>query len=215
MQSPPASASVAQLEKVERYLAADPGNALLLRTAVDLCLSLGRFDVARRHVDAARQSAPDDAVIQHQRGNVLIAQGQLDEAAQVFEALLRQVNDVNIAFNLAFVRYRQQRFADGREVLAPFVKAGTASSQAVTLFVKILHHLGELSEALEIVKREMPRCSADPEFLGTASLLLFDNDQLEDAQRSSSAALASGARPLEALVVAGSLALGRDEEQTA
>jgi tetratricopeptide (TPR) repeat protein len=210
-----ASASVAQLETIERYLAADPGNALLLLAAVDLCLSLGRFDAARKHVDAARQSAPDDAVIQHQQGNVFIAQGKLDEAAQVFEGLLRQVNDVNIAFNLAFVRYRQHRFADAREVLAPFMKAGTVSSQAATLFVRVLHHLGEFSEALEVVKREMPRCSTDSEFLGAVSLLLFDNDQLEEAQRLSSAALASGARPLEALVVAGSLALGRDQEQSA
>src|SRR4051794_28274626 len=94
------STSDAELERIERHLASDPGNTLLLSKAIDLCLSLGRIEAARQYVDSARQLAPDDAVTRHQHGNVLIAQGKLDEAAQVFEALLRQVGDPNIAFNL-------------------------------------------------------------------------------------------------------------------
>jgi tetratricopeptide (TPR) repeat protein len=214
MQSP-TPAPEAELERIERYLARDPGNTLLLAKAVDLCLAVGRIDAAREHADAALRLASGDAVIQHHRGNVLIAQGKLDEAAQVFEALLRQVGDANIAFNLAFVRYRQHRFADARAALAPFMKGDAVSPQSATLFVRILHHLGEFAEALEVVRRQMPRCSGDPEFLSAASLLLLDNEQPEQAQRLSNAALAGGARPLEALVVAGSLALGRDDADAA
>lgn len=209
------SASEAELERIEGYLASDPANTLLLRKATDLCLALGRVDAARRHADAALRLSPDNAFVQHRHGNVLIAQGKLDEAAQVFEALLQHSPDVNIAFNLALVRYRQHQFAAARAALAPFIEQGDVTRQAATLYLRILHHLGEFSEALDLVQRQMPRCEGDAEFLSAASLLLFDNDQLEEAQRLSSAALAGGARPLEALVVAGSLALGRDDAQAA
>jgi Tfp pilus assembly protein PilF len=209
------SAPAAELERIERYLASDPGNTLLLVKALDLCLALGHIDAARRYADAALLLSPGDPLIQNRHGNVLIAQGKLEEAAQVFEALLQQTADASIAFNLAFVRYRQGRHAPARDALQPYMQAGDVSAPAVTLFVRILHHLGDFAAARELVQRQMPRCGADAEFLAAASLLLFDDGQLQEAQRLSSAALASGARPLEALVVAGSLALGRDDASTA
>jgi predicted Zn-dependent protease len=208
-------ASEAELERVEGYLASDPGNTLLLRQAIDLCLAVGRIEAARQHADAALRLSPDDAFVQHWHGNVLIAQGKLGEAAKVFDALLQRSPDENIAFNLALVQYRQHQFADARTTLAPFIKDGSASAPAVTLYLRTLHQLGELSAAREVVERQMPRCGDDAEFLSAASLLLFDADQPNEAQRLSSAALATGARPLEALVVAGSLALGRDDAPTA
>jgi tetratricopeptide (TPR) repeat protein len=215
MQTRTPTSAESELERVERYLASDPGNTLLLLKAVDLCLCAGRIEAARQHIDAARQQAPLDPVIQHQQGTVLIAQGKLDEAAQVFEALLGQVNDPNIAFNLAFVRYRQHRFAQARATLQAFMNSEEVSPHMATLFVRVLHHMGEFPEALDFVRRQMPGCDGDPEFLSAASLLLFDDGQLDEAQRLSDAALAAGARPLEALVVAGSLALGRDDPDAA
>jgi Flp pilus assembly protein TadD len=211
----PTSAPEAELERIERYLASDPGNALLLGKAIDLCLSLGHIEGARQHADSALRQSSHDPLIRHRHGKVLIAEGKLDEAGQIIDALLRQVSDVNIAFNLAFVRYRQQRFADARAALEPFMESGEANPQAAALFLRILHHLGEFAEAIEVVRRQMPGCHGDAEFLSAASLLLFDADQLEEAQRLSDAALAGSARPLEALVVAGSLALGRDDAGTA
>jgi Flp pilus assembly protein TadD len=209
------SAPAAELERIERYLASDSGNTLLLVKALDLCLALGRIDAARRHADAALQLSPGDPLIQNRHGNVLIAQGKLEAAAQVFEALLRQTADASIAFNLAFARYRQGRHAQARAALQPYMQSGDIGAAAATLFARILHHLGDFAAARELVQRQMPRCGGDAEFLAAASLLLFDDDQLQDAQRLSSAALATGARPLEALVVAGSLALGRDDADTA
>jgi tetratricopeptide (TPR) repeat protein len=211
----PAPPSQAELARVEGYLAIDPANMLLLRKATDLCLALGRVDSARRHADAALRLLPDDPFVKHRHGNVLIAQGKLGEAAEVFESLLRDSPDVNIAFNLALVRYRQRQFAQARAALEPFMQEGDASTQAVTLYLRVLHHLGDFFEALDIMRRQMQRCAGDAEFLSAASLLLFDDDQLEEAQRLSTAALAGSARPLEALVVAGSLALGRDDARGA
>jgi tetratricopeptide (TPR) repeat protein len=209
------STPAAELERTERYLESDPDNTLLLLKALDLCLYLGNVEAARRHADAALRVLPADPYIQHSHGNVLVAQGKLDEAALVFETLLQREGDMNIAFNLAYVRYRQRRFEQAQAALRKYIDSDDVSARAVTLFVRVLHHLGEFAEALDVVQRQMVRCAGDPEFLSAASLLLFDDDQLEEAQRLSSKALSSGARPLEALVVAGSIALGRDDAQAA
>lgn len=204
----------AELERVERYLAIDPANPHLLATAIDVSLALGRVDAALKHAQAAIAQLPDDLFMANRYGRVLIAQGRLGEAAQVFEKLSAQTADPSVAFNLALVYFRQGQYAQARSVFEPHIGQGV-SPAAVTLFVRTLHHLGEIEQAVELVKQHEARCSGDADFLAAASLLCLDDDQLEAAQRFSEAALALGKRPLEALVVGGSVALAHDDAAAA
>ncbi|ROZ63178.1 tetratricopeptide repeat protein [Ramlibacter sp. WS9] len=215
MSNPTVQPPTLDLDRVERYLAADPANPHLLASAIDLSLAAGKLDAARKHADAAVALLPDDLFMAHRRGNVLIAQGELAQAAQVFAKLLQQTPDANIAFNLALVYFRQGDYTQALATLEPYIAADDVAPAAVTLFARTLHHLGEVSQAVAFVERHMPRCSGDTDFLAAASLLYLDNDQLDEAQRLSDAALAAGARPLEALVVSGSVALGRDDASKA
>jgi len=215
MNNIPPPEPAAELERIERYLASDPANPHLLMTALDLCLALGDLDAARKHADAGVALLPDDPFMAHRRGNVLIAQGDLDQAAHVFGRLLAQTADPNIAFNLALVHFRQGQYAQARAVFEPYMASGEISCAAVTLFMRTLHHLGEITQAIDVVQRHRDRCAGDTDFLGVASRLYLDGDQLEEAQRLSSAALAGGARPLEALVAGGSVALSHDDADTA
>src|SRR5262245_29072553 len=114
------TSSAPDLARIETYLASDPANAHLLMTAIDLCLAEGKIDRAREHADAAVRALPAHPVIAARRGNVLIAQGQLDEAAQVFTELVSQQPDAGLAYNLALVRFRQGEFAQARAALEPF-----------------------------------------------------------------------------------------------
>lgn len=201
----------AELGRVERYLALDPANPHLLASATDLSLALGKVDAARRHAQAALALLPDDPFVANRYGTVLIAQGQLDEAEQVFQKLAAQTADPAVAFNLALVYFRQGRYAQSRSALEPYIGQEGVAPAAVTLFVRTLHHLGELEQAGELVGQHEARCSGDADFLAAASLLCLDDNQLGAAQRFSEAALALGKRPLEALVVGGSVALARDD----
>ncbi len=204
-----------ELDRVESHLARDPSNPHLRAEAVDLCLSIGQLGAARRHADAAVAHAPDDVFAAGRQGLVMMAEGRSAEAAVLFEKLLAQHADANLAFNLAFVYFRQARFLDARRVLEPFMAGEDIAPAAVTLFARTLHHLGQVAQGVELVRRHGSFCGSDAEFLGAASLLYLDNGQLDEAQRCSEAALASEggtARiPVEALVVAGSVALGRDK----
>ena len=205
----PAQTPLARLERLEHYLASDPGNLPLLAEAIDLSLAMGNIGAASKHAGAALAQAPGDPFFEHRNGNVLIAQGRLDEAAAVFEDLAARVGDAAIAYNLAYVRYRQGQYDLARQALESHMAAGEPSPATVTLLMRVLHQLHELEPAIALVELHMARCGSDADFLAVASLLYLDSDQLTQAQRLGDAALALGKRPLEALVVAGSVALAR------
>jgi tetratricopeptide (TPR) repeat protein len=205
----------ANLQRAERYLAIDPVNPILLANAIDASLALGNVDAALKHAQAAIAQRPDDPFVANRYGSVLIARGQLDEAARVFEKLAAQTADPSVAFNLSLVYFRQGRYAQARSVFEPYISQEGVSPAAVTLFVRTLHHLDEIEPAVELVKQHEARCSGDADFLAAASLLYLDDDQLDAAQRFSEAALALGKRPLEALVVGGSVALAHDDTAAA
>ena len=199
------------LQRLEQHLKLDPANPNLLADAIDLSLALGKPDIARKHADSALALRRDDPFVAYRHGNVLIAEGKLDEAAAVFEALSARMADPSVAHNLAFVYFRQGRHQQARSVLEPLVASSEVTPLVVTLYLRVLHHLREIKQAVEMAQRHAARCAADADFLAVASLLCFDGDQPQLAQRYSDAALASGRRLLEAVVVAGSLALARDD----
>jgi len=205
------TAESAALQRLEQHLKVDPGNPQLLADAIGLSLSLGKLDSARKYADAALRLMPNDPFVAHRNGNVLIAEGNLDEAASLFEALNARVPDPAVAFNLAFVYFRQGKYEQARSVLDPIVASDEAAPQAVTLYLRTLHHLRAINRAVEVAQRHAARCAGHADFLAVAGLLCFDADQLQLAQRFSDAALALGRRPLEAVVVAASLALARDD----
>jgi tetratricopeptide (TPR) repeat protein len=148
---------------------------------------------------------------------VHIARHQWPQAATLFEALLKRHADINLAYNLAYAYQWQGRHADAYQVMAAYSEAPELTPAMVTLLVRTLHHLGEGERAIALAHAQMARCQGDPVFLAAASLAMLDSGDLAEAERLSATALALGAQqgqgrlPLEALVVGGSVALGRAE----
>lgn len=204
-----------KLARILSYLESDPGNRDLLATAIDLHLTLGQVDEAHKHVDTAIALYPADHFFQHRYGNVLIAEGKLNEAQQVFHKLHEELADPGIAYNLAYVYFRLGKHAEAELCLAPYVGLPETPSGTVTLFMRTLHHLGEIKKALDVAERNLESHSEDAEFLAVASLLYLDDGQLEEAQKLSIAVQANGTAPIEALVVGGTVALGKGEIEVA
>jgi tetratricopeptide (TPR) repeat protein len=202
-----------KLERTEGYLAADPGNTDLLGMVIDLSLSLGLLERAAAHAAAALERYPDDAYFRSRQGSVCLARRDWAGAAAIFAPLLGAFPDVNLAYNLAYAYVWMGRHADACLAMEPYMAAADLSVPALTLLVRALHHSGDSESAMALVDRHLPRCQGEPDFLAAASLLYLDGDQLERAGQLSEAALAAAEalgrvrRPLEALVVAGTLAL--------
>lgn len=212
-----------QLERSEGYLASDPDNTELLARVIDLSLAAGDGARAGRHALAALQRYPDDAFFLARLGSSHLARKEWVDAAAVFERVLAQHADLNLAYNLAYAYVWQGRHADAYAALSPYLEAAELSPPMVTLLVRALHHMGEGDRAIALADAHMARCAGDASFLAAASLACFDGGKLEQAGQLSAAALALAlapaqaqhALPLEALVTAGSLALARVDSDLA
>lgn len=201
------------LEQIERYLQVDPKNPRLLVQAIDTALGLGDTATARKWSNFAVDAHPDDPYMRHRHGTVLVAEGRLDEAAVIFTQLWTTHGDPNIAFNLAYVRFRQGNHEAALRALMPFTHV--TPSKSVALAIRAMHHLGKYKEAREAIERQMPRHGKDADFLAAASLVYLDEGDLPKAEDLAKKSLATGQRMLDALVTAGSAALSRQDTQQA
>jgi tetratricopeptide (TPR) repeat protein len=208
-------AALAQLERTESYLAGDPGNQHLLAAAVDQALAASLPERAAAHAQAAVERYPNDDVLAARLGNALLAKRRYAEAAALFDALSERHADAALAYGAAYARYCQGLHAEALARLQPHRDSDGLPAQGVILLVRLLHLNGEPEQALALALRQRARCGNDSALLAAASLAALDSNELEQAQTLADAALAGPARPAEALVTAGSLALARMDSAAA
>lgn len=209
-------AGLPQLERYEAYLASDPDNGALLGSVVDLCLAAGQPQRAENHVRTALVRKEGDPYLRSMLGHTLLAQQQWQAATDLFEALLAQYPDGSLAYNFGLGCLWTGRWQEGWQALAPYVEASNVQpgAAAATLALRLLHRLGEFDRAGALVERVKDVLAKDAAFLGAASAMYLDDGNLEQAAALSEASLAHG-RTVEALVVAGSVALARPEVDVA
>ena len=204
-----------KLLKFEEDLSVNPGNRNLLASAIDTYLTLGRVKDAKRYADEAVKRYPNDQYFQFRHGNVLIANGELSEAKAIFERLFIETGNSVAAFNLAYVCYEQAEYDEAGKLLTPIVSLPDRPAGSVVLLLRVLHRQGNLKTAITLVQRNMELCKNETDFLAVASLLFFDDGQLENARRTCIAAQVGGARPLEAMIVSASVSLGDGDIEAA
>jgi tetratricopeptide (TPR) repeat protein len=204
-----------RLNQTETYLNVDPGNTDLLAMAIDLRLALADVGRAATHASAACALYPEDPFFVYRRAHVLAAQSDWGTAEPLFAALLAAHPNLNVAYSLADCRVRLGRHQDAWDAIAAYRADPALSPEAATLMVRVLHHLAQFDLGQEIIAEQRERLAAEPVFLAAASLLLLDLGEVDQAQALSDAALSAGTRPLEALVVSGTLALGATNTDTA
>jgi Flp pilus assembly protein TadD len=206
---------MAHLARMESFLKSDPGNRELLATVIDLRLAARQPEQAQQGVDAALALFPGDPFFTARAGNVLIATGQWAKAGALFAPLLAAQPDVHLAYNLAYCWYWLGRYAEAEAVLAPYAASPETGSEAVTLLLRVQHHLGRFADALALIEARFEQCKGDPDFLGAASLLHMDEGLEQSAAQLSALSLGSGQRTIESLVVAGMMALSRTQPDQA
>jgi tetratricopeptide (TPR) repeat protein len=198
----------ARLERYEAFLGTDPTNRNLLADCIDMAIDVGATGRAERHLEAALRHHPGDPFFLARQANLLMSQRRWQAAADLLAPLLASFAEYHLAFNLATAYSWLGRYDEAWDALEPFAAQAVADGEGAALAVRIQHHRGRLDEAQALADRAKQACGGQPGFLGAASVAYFDGDRPEDALRCSEQALAGSARPLEASVIAGSLALG-------
>jgi tetratricopeptide (TPR) repeat protein len=203
-----------RLARLLRYVDTDPANPALRGEIAEACLSLGRADEALSHAQAGLRAVPGDAQLANAKARALMSLGRHAEAIPVLAALLQQRPDAHLAFNLAYAQLQSGDAKSAHDTLAPFA-SGEPEPALATLWVRCLHHLGELESAIAFARSHEARFASDAAFLAAAALAYFDGEAFEDADRVSRAALALEPGLVEGLMVRGSLALGRADAAAA
>lgn len=221
-------AARARLDRLEQFLQDDAGNLTLLGDAFETALRCQEWERAEfhlRHGIAASGLAPAWLL---KEGDFWLAQSRYPEATDVLERLQRLDNPppgfpAVVAHNLAFIDSARGAWPASVERLAPMLEpvgletlhamgaAGDAAAAAMqSLWLRGLHHTGQLERALAWTLSAEAARSLQPAAAGVASLIAFDAGDLAAADRWSALDLAHAtteSRPVEALTTQGSLAL--------
>lgn len=208
--TPAAAAAAAALDRLERLLGQDPGNAALLAQAADAALAAGALERAQQLIEAGLRLPGAGSVWRFRQSSLHIARRELDQAREVLGALQREgLRHPLIAHNLARVVSLEGDFGACLEILRPWIdsEAGRSDSALQMLWLRALHRLERFNEAWQWARQRLAEGSLSPHAAAVASLVAIDVADLEAASALSQQALDAGEPPIEALVARACVAL--------
>lgn len=206
-----------RLERLQRFLAQDPGNGTLRAELFDVALEHGDIGLADAQAAAMLRLLPEDAGWRNRQALSCLAKQDYRRAQQVLEPLLAGgVDNAALRYNLACALFGQDRFEEAAEHLSQLVAGGLARApQALSLWLRAEQRLGRLDAALAGFEARLPDPAVTPEAWGIASLIAYDAQRWSDARAWAGHALAMDPRQREALIAHGSLALEQRELEAA
>ena len=217
----------ARLDRLETYLRDDPNNPSLLQEAFATALQCQQRERAQFHLRHALALEPNSLPWALRECDFWLAQGAYEPALQVLQRLQTIPNPPaaladTLLHNTAFIAFQQGRYPDCTALLQhrmdlealqqdPALLQSTAFLSLGKLWLRALHHAGELEHAVQWAHQLAQAQQLHPAIAGVASLAALDHEQFGLAQQWSTQALEhaqEGDKPLEALVTLASLALG-------
>ena len=182
----------------------------LLEEATDLAVQEGHLDVAASLMARRKALGPLSPQLTNLDGLIALRQKRLIDAAAAFDlALASGIAEPEVRFNRAWVHALQGDF-DATNVLLDDATAGV-SPRAASLKVQALHHLGDLTGAIEAGEDLLERFPEDNGLLGALSVAAIDSFDYELAR--SYAMRATGGA--DALTTQGLVALNDDDGASA
>lgn len=199
-----------RLERLRRYLAADPNNLHLLQDAANAALDESALDDAAGLIARYRALAEPPPALINVEGMIAMRSGDYATARGAFEALRGAGHDhPAVRFNLAWLSALEGRFSEVAALVDNAVI--DAVPPAAALKVQALHHLGDIDGAVALGRALVERLPKNEALLGALSVAAMDADDYTLAEEM---ALRAGA-DADALTTRGLIALNADEPAAA
>ncbi len=205
----------ARLNRLLEYFRQDPNNERLRVDVFDAALAAGDFPEAQFQLVHARHLRPHDMGWRHREAVFQLARGEFEVAADTLSRLIADGgSEPSVRYDLAYASYARGDTAAARTMVEPLrAEPGPVGDSAWALWLRCQHRLSELEAGLQAFRGEQRAPSA--EIQGVASLMALDADRVAEADSWARLALTRAPDQLEALVTAGSLALGRQDKAEA
>lgn len=208
--------SSARLSRLQNFLREDPDNEALQADLFDLALAEGAFDIAAHAAASALAAAPGNPQWRHRLALLHIAREDYEGAERLLAEL--EASDPGhgvIAYNRGLVAYRRGRYEDGLAFLMPLIERADAPVDSFAQALRCLHASRRPDLAAQTYAERAQGGRHDPAAAGVASLAAVDANRMADALAWSALALRTHPDQMEALVAAGTAALGRQDATTA
>lgn len=198
-----ASASDSKLASLRRFLDADPDNSRLRRDYVDTAVAAGEFGLVREIAEKRLATLPADPEAQFDRATALIG---LKDFAGALEALRPLDATIpGVRFNTGLCLFMLHNYAEARPFFQAGYEAGERSASQLRCFLRTLHHLGEVDEAVAIANDNATLVQSDGALAGVCALIYLDANETKRAALCARRALAANPDNIDALVSAGTL----------
>lgn len=196
----------ARLPRLLGFLAADPDNLALLADAANAALDEAQLETAADLIERYRALAEPPPALRNLEGLVALRLGRHAAARGAFSALYEAGHDQPaLRFNLAWLNAIDGDFGGVVALIDDAVVQEVP--RAAALKVQALHHLGDLTGALEFGQALLDRLPHDNALLGALSVAAMDADDY--ALAASLAERATGGS--DALTTRGLVALNDDD----
>ncbi|OEE65032.1 hypothetical protein A1OS_15490 [Enterovibrio norvegicus] len=203
------------IERMQQYLALDPGNSLLACDVVEALAKMGDFEGAKEALNTALTHNNKDAHLLSWKGHISLALKDYDEAISAYGDLFSEGYDQSgLKINCALAHFQKKAFAEANELLDDIegldVKNGLMKARC-------LAHMEHIPEAITLTRDLLTQCDSTEEadVLGALSLFYVDDALYEEADKYQALALGINAEQTDALVTAASLALYKLDMDTA
>lgn len=205
-----------RLTRLESHLAVDPNNTRLLFDAAELCHQFGWLEQARDFLERLFALEPHHTPAHALLGLIQLTQGQIPEAITTFRLLVNSgIVAAPIYYNLAYALLLDSR-AEEAEPFARHAAAQLAELPvAGPLYVRALHHLGKLVEAIDFAEKAVTQHPDHLGLYGVLATLYLDNEDLSKAENFAKQVVTATPNDADAATVLGMLALAHQDAITA
>jgi tetratricopeptide (TPR) repeat protein len=199
-----------RLQRLLTYLEQDPHNPSLLADIATLQFADQQFERARDSAQRANAAAPGQRAAHAVLGLIAVRDGNYAGAADALgQAIALGEIDAAVHFHNAYALASLARYAEAEPSAAAAAAQHAEYPHAPALYLRILHHLGKIDEAVAFAEQLAASGGAAPPRLhGVLSTLYIDVDDIDKARSAAQAALAQDADDTDAHTTLGLLALG-------
>jgi tetratricopeptide (TPR) repeat protein len=198
-----------RLTRLLGYREQDPQNFPLLVDIAALQLALGQGAQARQSAQQAIALGEDKPQGHALLGLVAARDNDFAAAVPALERALQLGDDAPaVIYHHAYALAMLERYSEARDSAARAAQLADQYPFAPALYIRVLHHLGEIETAIAFAESLQASGISAPRVNGMLSTLYMDDEQFDKARSAVAAALAENDDDTDAQTTAGLLALG-------
>jgi tetratricopeptide (TPR) repeat protein len=203
------TAAQERLARLLGYQAQDPQNFSLLVDIAALQLSLGETARARQSAQQAIALAGDKPQGHALLGLVAAREGHYQPTVDALDTAIALGDDTPaVLYHHAYALAMLGRYVDAKQSAAAAAQFAREYPFAPALYVRVLHHLGDVESAIAYAETLRSDGISAPRINGMLSTLYMDAESFDKARAAAAEALGEDDNDIDAHTTLGLLALG-------